>query len=162
MIDVSFVVCTRDRGSRITDTLKSIERAIEYCPDTACEIVIVNNASTDDTDKHLIIWSKKTRVNHHIVFEARPGVCRARNAGAHKSTGRNIVFTDDDCILARDYCRNLLGAHELPNDSAYLRGGRVELGDENDLPITVKTSKDASRLKRGEFPGDSSMAATWS
>ena len=65
----------------------------------------------------------------------------ARNAGIKASTGDLVIFTDDDCFVAGTWLTEILSKYRENPDLAGA-GGRVELYDERDLPITVRTSLD--------------------
>jgi GT2 family glycosyltransferase len=62
------------------------------------------------------------------------------------------VFTDDDCILSRLYLSDLL-AHYGKDSRIAIRGGRVELGDAGDYPLTIKLEDVAARLTYSTHPG---------
>lgn len=86
-VPVSLVICTRNRA-------ESLDRCLSSLKDLSCqsnEIIVVDNASTDET---------KTVVNRFegvkYVFEPRPGLDIARNTGALAAKENIIVYTDDD------------------------------------------------------------------
>jgi hypothetical protein len=53
--------------------------------------------------------------------------------------GSILVFVDDDCELDSGYLREL-ERHYAEDETLAIRGGRVELGNPNDLPFTIKRS----------------------
>ncbi|RIV88642.1 glycosyltransferase [Aurantiacibacter xanthus] len=65
-----------------------------------------------------------------------------------------FIFTDDDCRVDRHYFAVLAQLHSKIGEPAII-GGRVELGDPTDAPITIKT--DMAPAKYGvdstQFPG---------
>ncbi len=84
----SVIVCTRNGADRIDDCLKAC-LTLDY-PDF--EIIVVNDGSTDGTQK-LLENTKGIR-----AFHLDPcGLSAARNHGAAMSTGDILAFTDDDC-----------------------------------------------------------------
>jgi GT2 family glycosyltransferase len=63
-----------------------------------------------------------------------------------------VIFLDDDCTVSRNYF-NEVEARFPDIEVAVLRGGRVELGDPGDAPLTIRTSCDVERLGRRGDPG---------
>jgi hypothetical protein len=53
--------------------------------------------------------------------------------------GELLAFTDDDCRLHPEYVKDLF-RHHAADSEPVLRGGRIELGDPTDLPLTIKTT----------------------
>jgi GT2 family glycosyltransferase len=81
------------------------------------------------------------------LHEARPGLSAARNCAIRSARGTLIAWTDDDCRLDEDYVVNLL-RHDAGDKDPVLRGGRVELGDSADLPLSIKTDRAPRRWSR--------------
>ena len=71
------------------------------------------------------------------------GLLVARNCGIRRAQCDLFAFTDDDCRLVPNYFVDLL-AHLQSDRVPTLRGGRVELGDPLDLPMTIKTDDEAA------------------
>jgi glycosyltransferase involved in cell wall biosynthesis len=96
------------------------------------QLIIVDNASTDETKKVIEDFSVDNEVTINYVYEKKNGLSNARNAGLKFSTGDIIVFTDDDCYIDGDYFR-LLGKHLYSNynnnesDSLNFWGGGIRL-----------------------------------
>jgi len=59
-----------------------------------------------------------------------------------------LVFIDDDCLMDESYVSNALCC-EQRNAEPVLYGGRVELGDASDLPLTIKTDTTPRRWNIG-------------
>jgi len=144
---ISVVVCTRNRGRALTKALECLERV--RFERSRCELVVVNNGSTDDTAAVLESAQAMSSWNMTIVHEQRPGLGLARNAGVAAATGEIVAFTDDDCYVAEDYLDRLADAFE---DSAigYI-GGRIVLHDPTDAPITIKPETEGSRIPPQTF-----------
>jgi GT2 family glycosyltransferase len=64
---------------------------------------------------------------------------RAHNRALSAARGDLLAFTDDDCRLSEEYVTQLL-RHDAADAGLVLRGGRIELGDPADLPLTINTS----------------------
>jgi glycosyltransferase involved in cell wall biosynthesis len=81
-----------------------IERAIRSALDQSLskrsyEIIVVNDASTDRTEKILENYADDVRV---INLEKNVGLAAARNIGIRKAKGQFIVFLDADDYIHRD------------------------------------------------------------
>jgi glycosyltransferase involved in cell wall biosynthesis len=143
-MQLSVIVCTRNRAHSIVACLDSIERALSAAAPIDAEIVVVDNASTDDTAATVANWAARSSFPVNLQREPRPGIAGAHNCGFRAARGDLIACTDDDCRLDPAYIRNLL-AHDVRDTELVLRGGRVELGNPLDLPLTIKTNLQPQR-----------------
>ena len=157
-IDVSLLVCTRNRASSLASTLESVERAAAYAGHLAVEIVLVDNGSLDDTPQRLAQWQAVQAFPVHLVHEPHPGLARARNTGLTRCTGRIVAMTDDDCVLHENYFSTLCAAFERSNGPAII-GGRILLGNPADLPVTIKLEDHPMVAPSKGFPGGFVMGA---
>ena len=152
MVDVSVIICTRNRASAVIASLASVAAAAEASAGRDIELVVVDNASTDDTHAVIEFWSNSVALPVRLVREDRKGLAVARNSGVRESCGAILAFTDDDCRLAPDYFRALHGLF-APDAGMVVRGGRVDLGDPRDLPFTIKTDPAPSVYTGEQHPG---------
>ncbi len=106
-IDVSVVVCTYNRAELLPGALASVQALVTDSP-LAYEIVVVNNASTDDTPRVIEAAARNSPVPLRGVYEPRPGVVAARNRGIHEARGEWIAFFDDDQIADPRWLAELL------------------------------------------------------
>lgn len=86
---VSVIVATYNGSRTLANCLRSLQR-IEY-PDY--EIIVVNDGSTDLTEKAVRNFPGVKLINHPV----NSGLSAARNTGLKAATGEIIVYTDDDC-----------------------------------------------------------------
>lgn len=149
---VSFIICTRNRANILDRCLASVERAARRRADAPAEIIVVDNGSTDGSAGVVAAFAARSRIAVRPLYLARPGLGAARNLGISAASGAWLVFTDDDCVLAEDYIDDLM-RHAAKDVRAVVRGGRVELGDSADLPLTIKTSDHVEHFAAGQFPG---------
>jgi GT2 family glycosyltransferase len=108
------------------------------------EIVVVDNASDDDTSAVVETWSKTCGFPVRLLFEPRKGLSNARNCGILAAQGRLLAFTDDDCRLSGDYVKDLI-RHDANDTELVFRGGCVKLGDPADLPLSIKSNPSVVR-----------------
>lgn len=80
------------------------------------EIIIVENASTDNTVNHARVWSAEHgEIEVKIVRELeRRGMVRALNEGLRCATGE-IVVPGADCLLFKESLRNAMKYGADPN-----------------------------------------------
>lgn len=91
----SVVLCTHNQASRLRKTLSRLEALRQ--PDAAWELLIINNASTDETQQ--VIESNSWRPETlpiRTIFEPKLGIANARNRGVAEAEGDYIIFIDDD------------------------------------------------------------------
>jgi GT2 family glycosyltransferase len=73
------------------------------------EIIVVDNAS-----RSAEVAAVAELAGAILVREERPGLDYARNAGVTAAKGDMIAFCDDDVVLHRDWCREILTAFDDP------------------------------------------------
>ena len=89
--EVSIIIPTFNRGALISDAIDSIQ-AMSF---TDWELIIVDDGSTDQTNKIVNKYLKDERV-HYLNQETNQGVSVARNIGLQESKGRYIAYLDSD------------------------------------------------------------------
>jgi glycosyltransferase involved in cell wall biosynthesis len=134
-VDISLVVCTRNRAAQLVEALESFARIQCHLP---WELVIVDNGSTDDTPAVLSDFKARFNGSLTLVTAKRPGLGHARNVGWRAARGDIVAFTDDDCYPEPDYLTQV--AHCLADPRFGFVGGRVLLHDPLDYPITIQLS----------------------
>lgn len=117
--EVSVVVCTRDGAARIGPTLASVRASLDDAAahGLRAELVLVDSASADGT-RAVLQAAAAGDARVRVVAVGRPGLGRARNAGARAARGRAVLFTDDDVRVPPHWVRTL---------SAPLRAGDADL-----------------------------------
>lgn len=144
---LSVIIATRNRAGAIAGCLDSIAAAFARASPLDAEIVVVDNGSTDNTAETIKEWARTNAVAVQCLFEPRPGKARATNHALRAAHGGILAFTDDDCRLYSEYVNDLL-RHDAADTEPVLRGGRIELGDPTDLPLTIKTTPERIRWNR--------------
>jgi glycosyltransferase involved in cell wall biosynthesis len=90
-VDVSVIICTRNRSRVLSRCLHSLLNQI-YPPQ---EIIVIDNAPSDESTRLLIEQFKVAT----YVKEPKPGLSIARNTGIRLASASVVAFTDDDVIL---------------------------------------------------------------
>jgi GT2 family glycosyltransferase len=147
-MQLSVIVATRNRAGAIVPCLDSIAAAFARAAPLDAEIVLADNGSTDATAEVIRDWiSRNNNISVKSLLEPVPGKARALNRALRASEGRLLAITDDDCRLHCD-CVNDLLRHDRADTELVLRGGRIELGDADDLPFTINTDSTRKRWSR--------------
>ena len=133
---LSIVVCTYNRCEKLPQALEAIGQA---CRDHhgEVELVVVDNNSSDGTETVIEDFSRSCALTVCYVREARQGLSFARNRGVGEARGRIVAFTDDDCIVARDWVAVILREMGDRRDVGLI-GGRVDLHDPDDRPVSIR------------------------
>ena len=118
MCRVSVIVPTHNRAATLP---AHIERMLGQTI-TDCEIIYVNDSSSDDTQRALDEYCRRYPGKMRaIAVECRaPGP--ARNAGAAVARGALLAFADDDVAVPPDWIERLLAVHAAYPDHAVCGG----------------------------------------
>ena len=103
---VSVVVCTYNRKNLLKSCLNSVY-AQDY-PKSNFEVIIVDGGSTDGTEELC-----KEFPQIQFITETRFGLAYARNKGAELARGFIVAYTDDDCIVDKQWLRNLVAGFQV-------------------------------------------------
>lgn len=133
-MSVSLIVSTRNRAARLPEFLAAISSL--DAPPGGWELILVDNASSDDTPVILERFAGTAAFPVRCVRAATPGLSHARNAGLACAAGEIIAFTDDDCYPRPDYLQALVEVFE--DDRLGFVGGRTVLHDPSDARVGVK------------------------
>lgn len=119
---VSVVVPTHNRAGLLPALLAALDRQ-DY---PAYDVVIADDASTDETPEILARWEGSDR--RVVRTDRAVGSYGARNAGWRASSGEIVAFTDDDCLPAPGWISALVAA--LGSDMVGVQGEtRAEPGE---------------------------------
>lgn len=145
---LSVVVCTAARPDKLQALLDSFT-ALLVPPAFAAELIVVNNRP--DTDIAPIVAEVAGRLPLTVkqLSESKRGLGHARNKGLAHTDGEIIAFTDDDCLVDRCWLLRIGRCFADDPDLMGL-GGRVELFDPADSPITVLRGTSSNFLSSHE------------
>lgn len=129
---LSFIIPVFNGESTIKQCLKSIE-TINY-PKNKIEIIVVDNNSTDSTVQIL------NQFKIILVKEIKQGRSYARNKGASIAQGELLAFIDSDCVLDKNWAKELIQSFQFPFIGA-AQGAIVPSG-------VTKNSLDQFRYRR--------------
>jgi glycosyltransferase involved in cell wall biosynthesis len=100
------------------------------------EVVVVDNASSDDTREIMEEFKKNSTMNILYVREDRQGLHYARNIGAKSANSDILVFTDDDIDFDSKWLESILNAFES-DKSIDCIGGKILIRWDNEPPSWI-------------------------
>jgi len=157
IVDVSAVICTRNRHDDVVRCISSI-LGQDRIPR---EIVVVD--SSDATRLGVTIGELFPAQKSGIVaryIRAAPGLTHQRNVGVRESTGGILLFLDDDVILYNGYVREILEVFQKkPENIGGVMGNIVNLHRDESTWNQIKRLFFVYSYGDGRFLA--SGAATW-
>ena len=102
-IAASVVVCTRDRSALLAEACATILEV--EAPSGGWELVIIDNASTDDTRQVADSVRNLAPDLVRVVAEPTVGLSAARNRGIAEARGAVVAFIDDDAFPDRGWLK---------------------------------------------------------
>lgn len=148
MVDVSIIICTRDRAGALSGTLASLKSIRSR---HTWEVILLDNGSVDNT---AAVIRAAARDDGHLryAYEGQPGLGAARDAAWRIALGSICSFSDDDCYLDGGFVDGVIAAYREHHDAGCI-GGRIMLFDPLDAPITIDERHTCERLEpHGYFP----------
>ena len=121
---LTLALCTHNHADRLACTLSALAQLVP--PACAWELLIVDNASTDNTSQLVAASDWRTpAMNVRVVREEKLGLSNARNRAIREATGEYIIFMDDDETPDPHW----LGAYErvILAERPDALGGRIEV-----------------------------------
>lgn len=128
----SIILATYNRVTLLSETLESLCQSLAQSKlREQVEVVVVDNNSQDDTSRRANAF--QGRLNKLLILhEERQGLSHARNTGISASTGKLIVFLDDDVEVDPGWLEALVD--EMSDPNVWIAGGRVKPHGISTLP----------------------------
>lgn len=96
---LSVLLATHNGADTIDRTLAAMSGM--DVPDGGWKLIVINNASTDDTEAHILKWRDRLPLDY--VVEPKLGKSNALNTGFSRAEGDFVVMTDDDVLPGRNW-----------------------------------------------------------
>jgi glycosyltransferase involved in cell wall biosynthesis len=140
---LSFILPAYNEALHLPSCILSLREAMKPYPDSAYEIIVCDNNSTDET-AHVA-----RSLGAVTVFEPNNQISKARNTGARAAAGRWLCFVDSDTIVPPALAQRLM---ELIHQPKIAGGGAMVQFDLKPLPLfpalVITTWNQISRLFR--------------
>ncbi len=130
----SIIIPTYNRAFLLEKSIISLQK--QNYPSSLYEIVIVDNASFDNTKKIAEKFLSSENPSIRYMYEQNPGSNFARNTGAFHAKGNILVFIDDDAFADPSWLYWLSQAF-LENDDILVVNGKIELEWEKPKPAWI-------------------------
>lgn len=142
---LSVIICTYNGGARLSDVLDhlSVQRGLDA---SEWELLIVDNASTDDTSVLLGQITKAIPATVRLMYESHPGKAHALRAAFADAHGEYFCIVDDDNLLEPDYLANGVRFLDENSDAALIAGRTRPKFPDNVSPPTDFEERYASFL----------------
>ena len=129
MTSASVVLINRNGGRWLSEALESLRIDLDELSRQRgdFELLVVDNASTDDSLDRVDRALSGAAFCWRLVQEPVAGVNSSRNAGLHAASGELIIFVDNDVSFSRGWLAAYLkAAEEHPHQEVF--AGRVFVG----------------------------------
>lgn len=130
--DVSVIVTNYNYGKYIERCLRSL-----ISQTIAVEIIVVDDASTDDTEERLHVFYPYIK---YIKNDKNLGVAASSNIGIKEASGRFVIRVDADDFVSKDMC-NFMMIYLQNNRDAFCVSCDYELVDNLENKIERKYAK---------------------
>ncbi|MCW3096078.1 MAG: glycosyl transferase family protein [Chthonomonadaceae bacterium] len=104
--NVTALVCTRNRGSSIVETIKSILANTHPC----FELVVVDQSTDETTAEAIAPFQADPRVRY--IRSNTTGKSRSLNLGIRAARSKIVMVTDDDCVVPPDWLEKMSAVFE--------------------------------------------------
>ena len=132
---LSIIIAAHNSGNYLKDTLRSLLEALGNSI-TKCEIILVNDASTDDTAALLTDFAHAIPQAGYFHVEFK-NIGKVRNFAIANSNGDYITMLDSDDLLKRDSLQEVMTFLEAKDPDLLL----TKLHEVHDLAAVDKTWK---------------------
>lgn len=107
--NISVIICTYNRANLLPDVLDSLEKT-KIPNDTIIDLVIVDNASIDNTFQTITEYEKISKFKITPLKEFQRGKTFALNTAIRRAQGNVLAFVDDDHIVSPVYFQEISSA----------------------------------------------------
>ena len=109
---VSIIILNFDTGDLLLKCVESIEK----CNYSNYEIILVDNASTDNSHK---LCKEKFQKIKLIENKENLGYCRGNNIGISEAKGKFLVVLNPDIVVDKNWLKELIQAYDKSGDGLY-------------------------------------------
>jgi len=143
MKDFSVIIPTYNNAVTVITSIKCIINQTF----TNWELVVVDDGSTDDTEKQVTPFLNDPRIIY--VKQKNQGVTVARNHGASVTNGEFICFLDSDDKVTTNWLRDFYDAKKT--NTGYISCGHIASGKKSFPKVRKEISKEKYSSLAGTF-----------
>jgi glycosyltransferase involved in cell wall biosynthesis len=122
-MNISIIICTYNRAHLLKNAIRSLFD-MEIPEGCDVELVVVNNASTDNTKSVIDNFLKNENFRVKVLFEPKLGKSFALNTAINNASGDILALVDDDHIASQGYLKTIYKAiKEYPSYNIFC--GRI-------------------------------------
>lgn len=122
-MSITVVICTWNRSALLDATMSGMRNLLQPTG-TDWQLLVVDNASTDDTQRVLSRHAADLPVR--VIIEERQGLSHARNCAVEHCDSEWMIFTDDDVQVSPRWLIEYWQVMQEAAPSVGLLGGPVE------------------------------------
>jgi len=135
MIKISVVIPTHNRSKLLRRCLRSLSH--QNFDKDKFEVIVIDDASNDDTAQVVKKFQyEKFFTLNYLRLEKKLGVAAARNLGIKHAKGEIVAFTDSDCILSKNWLKNICMYYARSEDIFAIEGRIVNALKRNRFAFT--------------------------
>ena len=152
---VSIIICCHNSAQLLPETLGRLAAQRFAGPPPDCEVIVVDNASTDHTAQVARqSWPADCAIPLRVVTEPQLGLTSARLRGIVEARHEIVCFVDDDNRVNSDWLDTVSKlVDEHPDVGAF--GGQIEARSEAALPAWFHRFQNYYAVgQQGEQAGD--------
>jgi glycosyltransferase involved in cell wall biosynthesis len=147
-LELSIVIPTHNRANILKQCLKKLTES--KFPTTKFEVVIVDDASTDNTEEVVNEFKEKLNLNYHKQKKAGQGV--ARNYAIEQAKAEVIIFIGDDIFVNKNFLEEHYNFHQQNKQKNFAMLGLILWDPEINISALMDWSTNGSSLF-GKFGG---------
>ena len=114
-IRLTFIICTYNGEKRLPEVLHALVTACKKCSQ-ACEIVVIDNASKDNTSIVAEQLLKPSGIANLVLHESQPGKANALKLGFSRASGDLFSVIDDDNVVNQYWCERAINFFDTRSD----------------------------------------------
>jgi len=109
-LEITIIIPTRNRAEILKKTLDSINNLNSF--DLEWEVLIIDNASTDDTKDVVNRISKESNYPIRYIYEKNVGLHFARNRAVTETKSNIVAYLDDDVVVEPNWLKGAVCIRE--------------------------------------------------
>jgi glucosyl-dolichyl phosphate glucuronosyltransferase len=139
VVSITVLIATHNRAGLLRRTLERLSQQAFISGD---EVIVVDNASTDDTTDVIARASASFPIPLHRRYDDSAGKAPALNAAVRDAQGDVLAMTDDDVLVSEDWIENIRRLFSDP--SIALVAGRIDPQWQQPAPTWLEVERNGS------------------